>query len=198
MPYLKEILGEELFNQVNEKLGDNKIAVVSDGAWIPKSKFDEINEQKNTYKGQIDTLNGQIKDFEKSAKGNDELLAQIEKFKGDNEDLNGKIKDITLDSAIKLGLVNNKAKYADLLAGKIDKSKLQLDDKGNVTGLDEQIKTLQEGYKDLFEPTAPVTPPIPGSNPPGANNNPNNVNFKEVSQADFQKELSKYGINRLY
>lgn len=198
MADLKEILGEELFNQVNEKLGDNKIAVVSDGTWIPKSKFDEINEQKNTYKGQIDTLNGQIKDFEKSAKGNDELLAQIEKFKGDNEALNGKIKDITLDSAIKLGLVNNKAKYADLLAGKIDKSKLQIDDKGNVTGLDEQIKTLHEGYKDLFEPTAPVIPGNPGGNPPGVNNNPNNVDYRNVSKEDYQKEMSKYGIRPIY
>lgn len=191
---LKELLGEELFKQVTEKLGDNKIAIVSDGSYVPVAKFNEINEQRNTYKGQIDTLNTQIKDFEKSAKGNDELLAQIEKFKGDNEALSGKIKDITLESAIKLGLVNNKAKYADLLAGKIDKSKLQLDDKGNVTGLDEQIKTLQEGYKDLFEPTVPVTQPIPGSNPPGANNNPSNVDYRNVSKEDFQKEMSKYGI----
>ena len=190
MPDLKEILEEELFNQVTTKLGENKVAIVSDGTWIPKTKFDEINEQKNTYKGQIDTLNGQIKDFEKSAKGNDELLAQIEKFKGDNETLNSKIKDITLDSAIKLGLVNNKAKYADLLSGKIDKSKLQLDDKGNVTGLDEQIKTLQEGYKELFEPVAPGAP---GTNPPGGGD-PVKTDFRTASKEDYQKEMSKFGI----
>ena len=45
---LKQLLGEELYNQVAEKAGDNKIAVVSDGSYIPKAKFDEKLDEKNT------------------------------------------------------------------------------------------------------------------------------------------------------
>ena len=63
---LKELLGEELFEQVNEKLGDkHKIDIVNDGRWIPKSKFDDVNEEKNKYKEQIKGLNeelGKLKD----------------------------------------------------------------------------------------------------------------------------------------
>ncbi|AGK98173.1 phage scaffolding protein [Clostridium pasteurianum] len=194
MADLKKILGEELYNQVTEKLGENKIDVVSDGSYIPKNKFDEINTQNETYKTQVGTLNGQLKDFEKAAKGNEDLLAQIETMKTDNEALNGKIKDITLDSAIKLGLVNNNAKYADLLTGKIDKSKLQLGDNGSVIGLDEQIKGLQEGYKDLFQSTVN---PSPGANPAGGGD-PVKTDFRNASKEDYQKEMGKYGIHRFF
>jgi len=57
---LKEILGEELYSQVADKLGDKKIAIVSDGNWIPKNKFDDVNTEKNEYKTQIDNLNQEL------------------------------------------------------------------------------------------------------------------------------------------
>lgn len=192
---LKEILGEELYNQVTAKLGDNKIAIISDGTWIPKTKFDEINEQKNTYKTQIDTLNGQIKDLEKAAKGNDDLLKQIDTMKKDNEGLNGRIKDITLTNAIKLAAIKAKAKDpADILAF-IDKGKLELNEDGTIKGLDDQLKTLSESKAYLFGETTP--PETPGANPPGGGNPPK-IDYRTASKEDYQKEMSKYGIRPLY
>lgn len=47
---LKELLGEDLYNQVVEKAGDKKLAVVNDGNWFPKEKFDEVNNTKNDSK----------------------------------------------------------------------------------------------------------------------------------------------------
>ena len=58
---LKELLGEELYNQLMEKLGDkHKVAIISDGNWIPKEKFDNLNEEKKQYKTQVDDLNRQL------------------------------------------------------------------------------------------------------------------------------------------
>lgn len=65
MKELKEILGKELYERVNEKLGDDKIAIVSDGNWIPKKKFDEVNKQKNIYKFQLDILSENMKKMDK-------------------------------------------------------------------------------------------------------------------------------------
>ena len=42
---LKEILGEELYNQVSQKLGDKKIDIINNGQWIPKSKFDILSRK---------------------------------------------------------------------------------------------------------------------------------------------------------
>ena len=39
---LNELLGDELFNQIQEKLGDKKL-IINDGNVIPTTKFNEIN-----------------------------------------------------------------------------------------------------------------------------------------------------------
>lgn len=62
---LKEILGEELYNQVSQKLGDKKIDIVNSGQWIPKSKFDDVIKEKNEYKSKVDELEKSKPDVEK-------------------------------------------------------------------------------------------------------------------------------------
>src|SRR5699024_11472603 len=57
---LKELLGEELYNQVIEKAGDNKIAIVSDGNWIPKDKFDAKNQEVKDLQGQLSDRDEQL------------------------------------------------------------------------------------------------------------------------------------------
>ena len=55
---LKELVGEELFKQIESKLGENSVIVTGkdekyikdDGNFVPKSRFSEVIEQKNTYK----------------------------------------------------------------------------------------------------------------------------------------------------
>ncbi len=66
---LKELLGEELYNQVIQKVGDNRIDIVSNGNWIPKDKFDALDEQ-------LKNANTTITDLKKSNKDNEELTNQ--------------------------------------------------------------------------------------------------------------------------
>ena len=70
---LKEILGEELYNQVSQKLGDKKIDIINNGQWIPKSKFDDVIKEKNNYKKQLEEI-----DTESISKKKQELW-QMEK-----------------------------------------------------------------------------------------------------------------------
>ena len=72
---LKEILGEELYNQVSQKLGDKKIDIVNSGQWIPKSKFDEVIKEKNNYKSKLEEI---MPDAEAMEKKKQELW-QMEK-----------------------------------------------------------------------------------------------------------------------
>lgn len=53
---LKEILGEELYSKVNEKLGDKKLGIINDGSWIPKEKFDKVINEKNNLKKQLEEI----------------------------------------------------------------------------------------------------------------------------------------------
>jgi hypothetical protein len=74
---LKELLGEELFGQVMEKVRDKKIAIVSDGNWIPKEKFNELNENAKELKKQLKDRDTQLAELGEKAKGHDELTAKI-------------------------------------------------------------------------------------------------------------------------
>lgn len=165
---LKELLGEELFKQVSEKLGDKKVAVVSDGNWIPKDKFDSLNNEKKTYKETADKLKADLDEMSNKAKGNEELTQQIDGLKGQLEESQTKIKDISISSAIEKELVKANAKFPDLLMGKIDKSKIEILNDGTIKGLEDQITPMKESYKDLFGETK-----IVGGDPNRNNNNPN-------------------------
>lgn len=150
---LKELLGEDLYNQVIAKVGDAKIAVVSDGNWIPKSKFDEINEQKKAYKQQVDELSASLEDMKKSAAGNEELSKKLEDMTKQLAAKDAEMRNIIMSNAIEKALVRAQAKFPDLLMSKFDMEKIEIAEDGTIKGIDDQLKSLQEKYKDLFGET---------------------------------------------
>src|SRR5690625_461536 len=80
---LKELLGEELYSQVIEKAGDNKIAIVSDGNWIPKEKFDVKNQEVKDLQEQLNNRDEQLEELKKiDAEG---LQAKIDELQQANE-----------------------------------------------------------------------------------------------------------------
>jgi hypothetical protein len=123
--------------------------------FIPKARFDEVNNTKKELEGQITDRDKQLKELQKKVKGNEELEKTIkdlqETNKATKEQYEAKIKDMTINAAIQAKLTD--ARYPDLLISKFDKSKLSIAEDGTVLGIDEQLKTLKESYKDLFKPS---------------------------------------------
>lgn len=78
---LKELLGEELYNQVIEKTGDNKLAIVSDGNWFPKDKFDDKNNELKNLQGQLTKLQGTLETKETELGGIEDIKKELEKEK---------------------------------------------------------------------------------------------------------------------
>lgn len=149
---LKELLGEELYNQVIEKAGDNKIAIVSDGNWFPKDKFDAKNQEVKDLQEQLSDRDKQLntlKDVDP-----DDLKQQIadlqETNKNAKSEYEANLKDLQLTNAIKLA-INGKVHDEDVATTLIDKEKLVISDDGKVVGLDEQIESLQESKAYLFK-----------------------------------------------
>mgnify|MGYP001378372714 CR=1 FL=1 len=161
---LKELLGEDLYNQVMAKLGDkHKIAIVSDGNWIPKDKFNEINEAKKQAEEALKERDRQLADLKKAAEGNEELRKQIEQLQADNkaaaEKYEARIKEMAITTAIKLA-VAGQVHDPDLVAGLLDKSKIEIDENDNVkAGLDDQLKSLRESKGFLFVEQKPAGQP---------------------------------------
>lgn len=120
--------------------------------FIPKARFDEVNETKKDLEKQITERDTQLKDLNAKAKGNEDLEKTIKELQEANKatktEYETKIKDMTISSAIQAKLTDTK--YPELLMGKFDKSKLSVADDGTVVGIDEQLTVIKETYKDLF------------------------------------------------
>ncbi|WP_338788805.1 phage scaffolding protein [Metabacillus sp. FJAT-53654] len=151
---LKELLGEELYKQVMEKTGDNKIAIVSDGNWFPKDKFDTVNKENKDLKGQLKDRDTQLKDLETKAQGNADLQKQIQDLQADNkkvaDDYQAKLNQQSFDFALKDALTGAKAKNPKAVEALLNKEAIKLDG-DKLLGLDEQLKAIQESDSYLFD-----------------------------------------------
>ncbi len=166
MEFLEEILGTDLYNQVkmkvssyNEKADKDKkvsIANVNGGEFIAKTKYDQLQTDLDNTKTSLNTANTTIADLKKNNGDNADLQAKITAYENEKKNLEQTHKATTekliKESAIKDALYNEKAKHPELLLGKFDLSKILLDEKGEkvVSGIEEQMKSNKETYKDLF------------------------------------------------
>lgn len=124
--------------------------------FIPKSRFDELNDAKKQAEKDRDKVTGQLEEVKKSAGDNEALKKQIETLQADNKAAKEKYEAdaaaLRLNTALKLSLAG-KVHDPDIVAGLLDKSKIELDDNGGVkAGLDDQIKALQTSKAFLFVP----------------------------------------------
>lgn len=150
MADLNELLGEELFNQISEKLGDAKL-IINDGNYIPKQKFDEVIGSKNEFKSQVGQLTSELEGLKKSAKGNEELTNAIQELQNKNSEWETKYNKTLIENAVKMEALHHKALDPSDLAKFLNYNELSLDEEGNVEGLKEQINKLKESKIYLFE-----------------------------------------------
>lgn len=148
MEFLKEVLGDDLYNQVADKLKgrekDIKLANLAGGDYVSKAKYEADLQAKDT---RISELTDQVKDFDG---------VDVKKLQKDVADWQKKydddIKEAKLESKIQLAVAKSGARSEKALLGMLDRSKITVDDKGEIKGLDEQITALKKEDAFLFEP----------------------------------------------
>jgi hypothetical protein len=174
---LKELIGEDAFKKVEADLG-TKDLIVNDGTYIPKKKFDDLNEEKKDLVKEKEKLTGDLKTAQDSLKkaeddknsGNksvDEKISALEKKTKEQDDkIAAKDKELKIakhegilkDSLTAAGVTN--PKNLKLLMKEFDLEKVELTEDGKIKGFDDSIKKLQEDYKPLFgEDKFSGTPP---------------------------------------
>lgn len=202
MEFLKAILGDALYAQfetaVNEynQLPDNKdnqvkLADLGTGEYVGKGKYTALETDIANLKEQIKTNEGTIATLKNANKDNETLQQTIKTHEGTIETLKttyeGKLKEMRIEAAIQSKLTD--AKHPDLLVGKFDKTKLSLSEDGQVFGIDEQLATIKEQYKDLFTVDVKGNPPYnKDKTPPGQKNPWSKDHFNLTEQGKILRE----------
>ena len=196
---LKELLGEELYGQVNEKLGDeHKIALVSDGSFIPKEKFNEKNTELKELKNQLKERDEQLEELSGKAKGNEELTNQIESLKEENkkktEELQNKLDQTTFDFLLEKDLMSAKAINPKAVKALLDLETIKRDGE-KLIGLEEQRAKHKESDANQFNNETEPEPPKPNRFTPGPTQK-NNRNAKDGDLYAEAQELFKNKFNK--
>jgi hypothetical protein len=160
MDAIKSLLGEELFNQVSSKLGENnklflhgkddKVVISNSGEWLPKDKLNEKIEEIKGLKDQLQQTNVDLTSLKKSLNDNEEATTKLTELQNQLSLKEQESANLTKRYALRDALRDSQAKYVDLLEQKFDISKVELDESGKVKGWEDLIKPVKEGYKDLF------------------------------------------------
>ncbi len=154
--------------QADKVLEANKIQLEG---FIPKNRFDEVNNAKKQLEKDITERDKQLKTLKESAGDNEALQNEITKLQNENQtakdNYDKEIAALKLNSAIETALGTHKAKNITAVKALLDTSKISIDN-GNLLGFDEQITALKEaeGTKFLFEGEAKApagTGPAPGA-----------------------------------
>lgn len=138
---------EELIKEVNTEFPKQA---------VPKETYNTLSETKKKLEKDLEDRDQQLESLKKI--NAEDLQKQIETLQVENKTAKEKyekeLKDLQLTNAIKLS-VAGKVHDEDLVAGLFDRSKLILGDDGSITGLDEQLKTIQETKAFLFKEEGP-------------------------------------------
>ena len=168
MEFLKEILGEEFFNQFSEKINayngneankdkQVKIGNLATGEYVGKGKYDALQALFDGQKTELDTANGLIAELKKGTKGNEELQGKITTYETQVADLQKELQETKIKSAIKVGLLSEKCTDVDYVTYKLmEKLKekgesLELDENDNIKGWSDKLSGLKTQLPNQFE-----------------------------------------------
>ncbi|MHB8063518.1 MAG: phage scaffolding protein [Ruminiclostridium sp.] len=179
MEFLKVILGDKYpefeaaitaYNALPENKDKQvKLADLGCGEYVGVGKYNALVTERDGLKEDLNVANTTIGTLKKDNKDNATLQQTIkdheETIKTLKTTYEGKVKEMTINTAIQSKLTD--AKYPELIVGKFDKTKLSIADDGTVLGIDEQLTTIKETYKDLFKPI------VKGKDPNNNNTNHN-------------------------
>ncbi|MBY6932946.1 hypothetical protein FDB44_14720 [Clostridium botulinum] len=185
-------IAEDVIQKVIKGMSDEKIYTTKEENI--EDRYSKLKGQKEDLETQLSTANTTIKDLKKNNGGNETLQktikdheATIETLKKDSE---AKIRNLTLDGAIEKALVGAKARHSDLLSSKIDREKLLISEDGKVSGLDEQLKSLKDGYKDLFEST------VSGTTPENNESSSSGITKEQFNKMGYKERVYLYNTNK--
>lgn len=189
MEFLKELLGEELFKQIEARINEHngneankdkqiKLGNLGSGEYVSKAKHDALQALLDGKTTELDTANGLIAELKKGTKGNDELQGKITGYETQVADLQAQLAETKIKSALKVALLSEKCTDVDYVSFCLEKKlkeqgkSLELDENDNIKGWDDLLSGMKTQLPKQFEAAGktkvePNPLPKPDDNKPG-------------------------------
>lgn len=213
MDFLKEILGEDLFKQIetainahngNEANKDKqiKLANLASGEYVGKGKHDALQALFDGQKTELATANGLIAELKKGTKGNEELQGKITGYETQVAELQRQLAETKMKAAVKVALLSEKAVDVDYLTYKLNEKlnekgeTLELDENDNIKGWDDKLSGLKTQFPTMFETAGAGNRKVLGNNRlPGGSGSQGGLTKKELLSKPYAERMKLYSEN---
>ena len=159
--------------------------------FIPKTRFDEVNNEKKRLENEIKDRDNQLEDLKKEIGDNEDLKQKVEQLQKDN-DL------IKRDAAIEKALTGAKAKNLTAVKALLkDTDSAEILSDGTIKGLEDQIKALKkdEGTKFLFEEDKP--PQMKGAKMgQSGDGTPSKITKEQFDRLSYKERVELYNSDK--
>ncbi len=192
MEFLKEILGEDLYKQVETAINTHnskeenkekqvKIGDLSSGAYTSTDKFTSLQNEKNNVDQQLAQAQTLINELKAGTKKDEGLQDKISGYETQIQKLTDELAQTKLENAVSAALRDAKGVDIDYLAYKLKNmdGKLELDDNGKIKGIEDKITVLKTQFPTQFE----------------AAGNPKKVDPQPLPKDDGTKEGQAQSLN---
>ena len=171
----------ETITKIVEGMKENKLFI---------SKEENIDIRYKKLKKDFEDSKKTIEDLTEQTKGNEDLQNTI-------KDYENKLKQTNIDYAIKDALKG--VKHSELLKTQFDMTKLSYEN-GEVKGIEEQLKTIKNTYKEFFEVEEVKQEPVAiGFVPVGGNNKGGNkISYEQIINSNDPSLIADYFKNNKY
>ena len=163
MEFLKAILGDDLYAQIEQALNSHngkeenkdkqvKLANLGSGEYVSKGKYSALEAENQTNATKLTEANNLIEQLQKAAKGDEALQGQVAAYQTKVKELEAELEQTRIDNEIKVELLANKALDVDYLTFKLkEKGEIALDENGKIKGWDDKLAGLKTQFPTQFE-----------------------------------------------
>ena len=168
MEFLREVLGDDLYKQIEEKVNAHngneankgkqiKIANLGGGEYVGKGKYDALQALLDGKDTELQTANNLIADLQKATKGNEEMQGKFTEYQNQVQQLQAQLAQTKLDGALKVALLAAKALDVPYLTFKVNEKlktegkTLELDENENIKGWADIESALKTQHPTQFE-----------------------------------------------
>lgn len=174
-----------------------KVMEALNGAFVPKSRFNEVNTELQTAKNTIKERDTQLEELKKSTgdvKALNDKITELQTANAEQKKAHdAEMKALKISNAVEMALTTAKAKNNVAAKALLSEflTKAELAEDGTVKGLDAEIKKLVDGESTAFLFDKPTGNQIKGAKPAEKSDVPPSGTGADLSKMTYE-ELTKY------